>query len=148
MARWISWRLRVWLCCRTERDSKTNTGRRGNGTAAALTSMWVCLLVLASACVWGGRPASAQAADSGAETNDATYIVFDVASKVNTIPTAMSEVGAITGQFYNQNPGVHGFLRTSRGTITTFDAPGSNLTSPIRSTPRALSLDIITMQMV
>ncbi|HEV2100429.1 MAG TPA: hypothetical protein VGR45_16100 [Stellaceae bacterium] len=92
--------------------------------------MWVCLLVLASAWVGDGRPALAQAADAGTRIDDATYIVFEAASGANTVPVAMSATGAITGRFFNPGPGIHGFMRTSRGELITFDAPGSSLTFP------------------
>ncbi len=36
----------------------------------------------------------------------------------------MNEDGVITGSYYDVNNTAHGFVRSRRGKITTFDAPG------------------------
>jgi hypothetical protein len=55
-----------------------------------------------------------------------------------TLPNAINDAGAITGEYYDANNEEHGFLRSPEGKFTTFDvkdgAPGT--TSPI-----ALNLD-------
>jgi hypothetical protein len=42
-----------------------------------------------------------------------------------TFPSAINVVGAITGNYIDANNVSHGFVRTSDGTFTTFDAPGA-----------------------
>jgi hypothetical protein len=55
-----------------------------------------------------------------------------------TTPAGINDAGAITGQYYDLNGGVHGFLRSPKGAFTTFDVTGS----PIGTTvARALNLE-------
>jgi hypothetical protein len=50
-----------------------------------------------------------------------------------TLPNAINDAGAITGEYYDVNNEEHGFLRSPEGKFTTFDVPGgtAGTTSPI-----------------
>jgi hypothetical protein len=57
-----------------------------------------------------------------------------------SFPSGITPAGAITGSFNDGFTINHGFLRTSDGTITTFDAPGAGTgfnqgTAPLGITP-------------
>jgi hypothetical protein len=43
-----------------------------------------------------------------------------------TLPKSINNGGAITGNYVDSNGLIHGFLRTSSGKLTTFDAPGAS----------------------
>src|ERR1700758_42396 len=43
-----------------------------------------------------------------------------------TVPESINSNGEITGQYYDENDVVHGFLRAADGTVTTFDVPGAS----------------------
>src|SRR5437588_229521 len=45
-----------------------------------------------------------------------------------TNPNGIDQTGAITGFYFDANFVGHGFLRTPDGTITSFDAPGADMT--------------------
>ena len=47
-----------------------------------------------------------------------------------TAPLAINQAGTVTGFYNDANNVEHGFLRAIDGTITTFDAPGAQFTSP------------------
>jgi hypothetical protein len=58
-------------------------------------------------------------------------ITFDVpgagvASGQGTVPRCIAANGEITGEYYDQNEAVHGFLRTADGSIKTFDIRGAS----------------------
>jgi hypothetical protein len=68
-----------------------------------------------------------QQADLGtaAAANAGIFITFDVPGSLSTVPFAINDAGAITGDYCDAVT-CHGFLRASNGTITTFDAaPGT-----------------------
>src|SRR5215469_4286922 len=66
-------------------------------------------------------------------TNAGTFVTFDVPGSTLTQPTAINNPGAITG-FYDDAGGLgHSFLRTSHGTITTFDPPSATCNSSTQS---------------
>jgi hypothetical protein len=50
-----------------------------------------------------------------------------------TLPNAINDAGAITGEYYDVNNEEHGFLRSPEGKFTSFDVPGgiAGTTSPI-----------------
>ena len=65
------------------------------------------------------------------ETRREHIITFDVPgasvrSGQGTVPRSIAANGAITGEYYDQNEVVHGFVRTADGSIKTFDVPGAS----------------------
>jgi hypothetical protein len=65
------------------------------------------------------------------ETRREHIITFDVPgagakSGQGTVPRSIAANGEITGEYYDQNEVVHGFLRTADGAIKTFDVPGAS----------------------
>ena len=52
------------------------------------------------------------------------------AGSIYTTANAINSEGAITGLWQDANIVIHGFLRSSSGTLTTFDVPGSSETEP------------------
>jgi hypothetical protein len=60
---------------------------------------------------------------------DGTFTTFDAATYppccIWSFPSGINPAGAITGSFNDGFTINHGFLRTSNGTITTFDVPGA-----------------------
>jgi hypothetical protein len=56
------------------------------------------------------------------------FITFDPSGSQGTYPSGISDVGVITGDYYDSNNVSHGFVRTPDGEITTFDAPGAGST--------------------
>lgn len=63
-------------------------------------------------------------------------VTFSVDGSFRTYPTAVNSVGnamtdsVVTGYYYRGRFTTHGFLRDSTGTITTFDVPDTDGTSP------------------
>jgi hypothetical protein len=53
----------------------------------------------------------------------ASYITFSVPGAVSTIAQAINSNGDVAGTWFDASQQVHGFIRTSAGTITTFDLP-------------------------
>ncbi|MDR3774732.1 MAG: Ig-like domain-containing protein, partial [Terracidiphilus sp.] len=49
-----------------------------------------------------------------------------------TYPDAIDAAGDVSGSFTDANNVVHGFVRSASGTIVTYDAPGSGVTSALR----------------
>ena len=65
---------------------------------------------------------------------------FDVPNGTETTPTGISTSGNIVGFYGDTAAGrVRGFVRDSRGAITTFDAPGSNSSDTFSTAPTAIS---------
>lgn len=65
-------------------------------------------------------------------TPDGRIVIFDdsqspagTGGNQGTVPQAINDLGEIAGNYADGNGTVHGFVRTPRGTITTFDAPGA-----------------------
>ena len=56
-----------------------------------------------------------------------TIITFDPPGSVLTGPQAINNAGTITGVYGDANNLAHGFVRSSDGTITSFDAPGHGI---------------------
>jgi len=59
-----------------------------------------------------------------------TYTTFDAPGagtgpNQGTLPLAIDPAGAITGYYVDASGVNHGFLRTTKGTITTIDVPGA-----------------------
>jgi hypothetical protein len=48
-----------------------------------------------------------------------------------TLPNAINDCGAITGNYYDVNNVAHGFVRSPEGEITSFDIPDSVFINPI-----------------
>src|SRR5215472_5722322 len=67
-------------------------------------------------------------------TNAGTFVTFDVPAATSTNPNAINNSGAITGQYADAGGLHHSFLRTSDGTITPFDPPGTSGCSPSTET--------------
>ncbi len=64
-------------------------------------------------------------------TNPSEYVTFTVSGSAGTNGLAINDNGEITGN-YTDSAGVHGYVRTIDGTITTFDFGGtSTFTSPV-----------------
>src|ERR1700687_3774543 len=63
----------------------------------------------------------------------ATFVTFDVPGNLPTEPSAINASGDVTGQYVDAGGNGHGFLRTSNGAITTFDAPGAIMATLGRS---------------
>ena len=55
-----------------------------------------------------------------------------------TLPNAINDAGAITGEWWDVNNEEHGFLRSPEGNFTTFDVPGG---TPGTTTPIALNIE-------
>ena len=81
-----------------------------------------------------------QQAEAGAEAaaKAATYVVFDVPGSTCegffpfcTTPVAINPAKTVTGFYADTNGALHGFVRASDGTITTFDGPGATCVSPL-----------------
>src|SRR5436189_4396726 len=66
-----------------------------------------------------------------------TITSFDVPGSTGTLPASINPAGEITGS-YEDSGGMHGFVRDSRGTITSFDASSSRsvTTSAVTINPR------------
>jgi len=43
-----------------------------------------------------------------------------------TVPRSINSTGEITGEYYDSNVAVHGFVRAADGTIATVDVPGAS----------------------
>jgi hypothetical protein len=56
------------------------------------------------------------------------FITFDPSGSQGTYPSGISDVGVITGDYYDSNSVSHGFVRTPDGEIKTLDAPGAGST--------------------
>ena len=56
-------------------------------------------------------------------------------SGLGTYPVAINDVNQVTGSAEGQGSGLHGFIRDKDGTITIFDPPGSQVTSPVAFGP-------------
>ena len=76
----------------------------------------------------GGKFTTFQA--PGADTTAGSYN--------GTSPSAINDLGVITGSYWDANGFSHGFLRTPDGNITTFDVPG---VGGYGTTPRAINLE-------
>jgi len=68
--------------------------------------------------------------NSQAFSATATFVTFDVpgagtGSDQGTVPSSINLEGVITGSYIDASSLAHGFLRSTNGTITTFDAPGA-----------------------
>jgi hypothetical protein len=55
---------------------------------------------------------------------------FDPPRSLHTMPTGLSETGAVTG-YYTDSAGTHGFLRSPEGEFTEFNAPDTTTTLPV-----------------
>src|ERR1051326_8674936 len=64
----------------------------------------------------------------------ATFVTFDIPGAEGIDPSSINPAGVITGQ-YGDGFRVHGFVRATNGTITTFDAPGSIISFALSFTP-------------
>jgi len=53
---------------------------------------------------------------------DPQYIIFSVTDSTTTLPVGINNNGDVTGVWFDSKNRSHGFLRSSDGTITTFDA--------------------------
>jgi uncharacterized membrane protein len=62
-------------------------------------------------------------------TNAGTFVTFDVPGATATNPQSINNPGAITGSYFDAGALEHSFLRTSDGTITPFDPPGTTCIS-------------------
>jgi hypothetical protein len=63
-------------------------------------------------------------------TNAGSFVTFDVPGAISTGPAAINNPGAVTGAFVDAGGLLHSFLRTSDGTITSFDPPGAATCNP------------------
>src|SRR5438270_1478022 len=77
-------------------------------------SVWHAVVIIALALC--GIPLHAGAA---------TFTNFDPPGSVFTYPVSINKSGVITGYYDDSNGVTHGFLRSSKGKIITFDAPGA-----------------------
>src|SRR5438105_15958149 len=78
-------------------------------------------------------------ASHGLANAKATYISFDPPGSAFTQPVQINAVGTVDGWYADSGGVEHGFLRTSDGTITSFDPTGSTGTYPGASTAAARS---------
>jgi uncharacterized membrane protein len=65
--------------------------------------------------------------------------VFDVPNAIGTYPVAINAAGEIAGIYYDASVVSHGFVRTHRGNVTTFDPPGAGVDSNHETHVTALS---------
>ncbi len=54
-----------------------------------------------------------------------SFTAFDVAGASGTEPANNNVWGEITGDYFDPSGVYHGFVRSRRGSITTFDIPGA-----------------------
>ena len=57
------------------------------------------------------------------QDDNAVYVEFVVPGFTNPSPLAINLFGAVTGVYTDTNGAFHGFVRSSLGTVTTFDGP-------------------------
>lgn len=79
------------------------------------------LVLLASGCGGGGTPAPGAAARPAS----GTYVAIDMPGALSTTAGDINGSGDVAGYFTDAAGVRHGFLRTSAGGVTTFDAPGA-----------------------
>lgn len=65
---------------------------------------------------------------------------FDVSNAAGTVPTAVNALGRIAGYYLDANRFAHGFVRSSRGSVSVFDAPGPFAESGQDTIPTAINL--------
>lgn len=96
----------------------------------------LCLVL----CTIGLRlPASAQ--ENQITTFDAPGADMTAGSFNGTFPQALNDFEAVAGAYSDSSGGLHGFLRTREGKITTFDAPGTTSGASAFTNPRSLDLE-------
>jgi len=72
-----------------------------------------------------------------------TFTTFDPPGSQGTTPVSINPAGQITGSYTDASFATHGFVRTTDGTITSFDAPGADHgTFPALITPQGLIVGI------
>jgi hypothetical protein len=74
-------------------------------------------------------------------TIDAPGADMTAGSLNGTYPQALNDIGVIAGAYNDSSGGLHGFVRTPDGKITTFDAPGTVTGANAFTNPRSLNLE-------
>ena len=102
-----------------------------NSTSGIVNRQQIWKAVLA--CGWQlyGQPAAAltQSAATGG-----TFITFDEAgSSGGPVPTAINDVGAVTGYYFDAAGLSHSFLHGHGGAVISFDPPGASFGSAFNS---------------
>jgi hypothetical protein len=85
-------------------------------------------IVLLVALSMSGADFSAAAQEPKVVVIDAPGADSNPGDQSGTYPSAINSAGAITGPYQDASGTYHGFVRSSRGEYTTFDAPGADLT--------------------
>jgi hypothetical protein len=68
-----------------------------------------------------------------------TFTTIDPPGSLGTSAVSINPAGEIVGNYFDASFVTHGFLRTTDGTITSFDAPGAGVaTFPVAITPQGL----------
>jgi hypothetical protein len=71
---------------------------------------------------------------------DVTYVVFDAPGAAGaTFPAAINTEGTVTGNYFDANTALHGFVRTRDGSITTLDIANAGTGSLQGTYPAALN---------
>lgn len=100
--------------------------------AALALSLALCTLGL-------GPSVSAQ--EQRITTFDAPGADMTAGSYNGTYPQALNDFGAIAGAYSDSSGGLHGFVRTQDGKITTFDAPGTVTGANAFTNPRSINVE-------
>jgi uncharacterized membrane protein len=66
--------------------------------------------------------------------------ILEVPNATDTAPVAVNAVGRIVGYYLDANRQVHGFVRSPRGSVRVFDAPGAYAESAQDTVPTAINL--------
>jgi hypothetical protein len=72
-------------------------------------------------------------------TAKSVFKIFDPPNSVATYPSSINSTGTVTGSYQDAAGVQHGFLRSPRGTIVAFDAPGAGTGANQGSYPSAIT---------
>ena len=71
------------------------------------------------------RSSNGRAREFANQRQEHTLVEVDLPQSSHSSPSSINNKRAITGTYFDST-GEHGFMRSSNGTITSFDAPGMN----------------------
>ncbi|MGA7625861.1 MAG: hypothetical protein WCA91_20020 [Candidatus Acidiferrales bacterium] len=88
-----------------------------------------------------GVAISTLALSLSAAAHEPIIITFDPLGSQGTFPQCLSDGGAITGYYHDQDNVYHGFLRAPDGQITIFDVPGEGTGPGLGPSPYAINTE-------